>query len=77
MLVIIISVMSLMFKWRRLLFILISFEFILVSCFYVFSFSLGGLMMLFFICVGVITSLLGLVMVINSVFMYGNDLTVF
>lgn len=77
MLVIIISVISLMFKWRRLLFILISFEFILVRCFYVFRFSLGGLIILFFICVGVITSLLGLVIVINRVFMYGNDLTVF
>nr|ALT55334.1 NADH dehydrogenase subunit 4L [Syphacia obvelata] len=77
MFMVIVSMLSLVFKWRRLLFILISFEFILISCFYVFSFSCGSLSMFFFICVSVISSLLGLVIVINSVFMYGNDLTVF
>nr|ALM87702.1 NADH dehydrogenase subunit 4L [Aspiculuris tetraptera] len=77
MMVIFLSFMSLVFKWRRLFFVLISFEFILLTFFYVYSFVFVGLMMVFFICFSVISSLLGLVVVVSSVFVCGDDLCLF
>lgn len=67
------SFMSLIFKWRRLLFILISFEFILLSFFYVFCFVLLGIYIYYFICFCVITSLFGLVMMVVGMSLYGRD----
>nr|YP_009178992.1 NADH dehydrogenase subunit 4L [Passalurus ambiguus]ALJ93256.1 NADH dehydrogenase subunit 4L [Passalurus ambiguus] len=77
MLVFFVSFFSLFFKWRRLLFVLISFEFILIGFFFVYSFVFGGMMMLFFICFSVITSLFGLVVVLVNVFVFGSDLCLF
>nr|UUA64287.1 NADH dehydrogenase subunit 4L [Aspiculuris sp. PC-2022] len=77
MMVVFLSFMSLVFKWRRLLFVLMAFEFILMSLFYSFCFVFGGLMMVFFLCFGVVSSLLGLAMVIGGVFVFGNDSCVF
>nr|QXU74734.1 NADH dehydrogenase subunit 4L [Wellcomia compar] len=77
MLVVFLSFLSLIFKWLRLLFILISFEFILMSCFFIFSFVNGGMAMVFFISVSVVTSLLGLIMIVNNVFFFGSDMVVF
>lgn len=75
--VIFLSFISLVFKWRRLFFVLISFEFILLRFFYVYSFVVGGLMMVFFVCFRVISSLLGLVVVVRGIFVCGDDLCLF
>lgn len=69
--------MSLVFKWRRLLFVLMAFEFVLMRLFYSFCFVFGGLIMVFFLCFGVVSRLLGLSMVIGGVFVFGNDSCVF
>lgn len=75
--VIFISCLSLLFKWRRIIFVLVSFEFILMSLMYVYCFVLGSGMFIFFLVFRVVSSLFGLIVLINGVFVYGYDCCVF
>lgn len=77
MVVFILSRFSLLFKWFRLIFILMSFEFVLLGLFIIFGDVVFGVEMLFFIGFCVVSSLLGLVVIVMSMKNYGNDLCVF
>lgn len=77
MFVLFVSCLSLVFKWRRMLFVLVSFEFILMCLFYVYCMVLGGGIFVFFLVFGVIRRLFGLIVVVVNVFVFGFDGCVF
>nr|YP_004935193.1 NADH dehydrogenase subunit 4L [Baylisascaris procyonis]AEH59761.1 NADH dehydrogenase subunit 4L [Baylisascaris procyonis] len=77
MIFIFISFLSLFFKWQRLMFILISLEFIVMSLFILFSSSLNEMMFFYFMCFSVISSVLGMVVMVGNVKFYGSDLCLF
>nr|YP_003097127.1 NADH dehydrogenase subunit 4L [Angiostrongylus costaricensis]ACT88797.1 NADH dehydrogenase subunit 4L [Angiostrongylus costaricensis] len=72
-----ISLLMLIFKWYRFVFILISLEFLMMSVFLKFFSSLGSMMFFFFMCHSVVSSILGIVVMVGSVKFYGNDLSIF
>nr|YP_009742090.1 NADH dehydrogenase subunit 4L [Angiostrongylus mackerrasae]QID77472.1 NADH dehydrogenase subunit 4L [Angiostrongylus mackerrasae] len=72
-----ISLMMLFFKWYRFIFILISLEFLMMSVFVKFFGFFGGMMFFFFMCHSVISSILGIVIMVGSVKFYGSDLSIF
>nr|YP_009538634.1 NADH dehydrogenase subunit 4L [Steinernema abbasi]YP_026080.1 NADH dehydrogenase subunit 4L [Steinernema carpocapsae]AAT00523.1 NADH dehydrogenase subunit 4L [Steinernema carpocapsae]AYU56875.1 NADH dehydrogenase subunit 4L [Steinernema carpocapsae]AYV63102.1 NADH dehydrogenase subunit 4L [Steinernema abbasi]QAA11078.1 NADH dehydrogenase subunit 4L [Steinernema carpocapsae]BAV78651.1 NADH dehydrogenase subunit 4L [Steinernema carpocapsae] len=67
------SILSFLFKWRRLLFVLISLEFLMMSLFIIYSYMLNEMMFFYFMCFSVISSVLGMLMMIGSVKFYGSD----
>nr|YP_009312599.1 NADH dehydrogenase subunit 4L [Contracaecum ogmorhini sensu lato Pacific Canada]AOV63361.1 NADH dehydrogenase subunit 4L [Contracaecum ogmorhini sensu lato Pacific Canada] len=72
-----ISSLSLIFKWQRLIFILISLEFIVMSLFIYFSSVLNEMMFFHFMCFSVISSVLGMVIMVGNMKFYGSDLCLF
>nr|YP_009027246.1 NADH dehydrogenase subunit 4L [Contracaecum osculatum]AEK49093.1 NADH dehydrogenase subunit 4L [Contracaecum osculatum A sensu Nascetti et al. (1993)]AEK49098.1 NADH dehydrogenase subunit 4L [Contracaecum osculatum B sensu Nascetti et al. (1993)]AEK49103.1 NADH dehydrogenase subunit 4L [Contracaecum osculatum C sensu Nascetti et al. (1993)]AEK49094.1 NADH dehydrogenase subunit 4L [Contracaecum osculatum A sensu Nascetti et al. (1993)]AEK49095.1 NADH dehydrogenase subunit 4L [Contracaecum os len=72
-----ISSLSLFFKWQRLIFILISLEFIVMSLFIYFSGCLNEMMFFYFMCFSVISSVLGMVIMVGNMKFYGSDLCLF
>nr|AWL21400.1 NADH dehydrogenase subunit 4L [Ruizia karukerae] len=72
-----ISSFFLFFKWGRLIFILIGLEFLTMSLFIMLSYELSGNMFLYFMCFAVVSSLLGLVIIINNMSFYGSESTIF
>lgn len=77
MLLVVFRFFSLIFKWRRLIYILMSFEFILLGLFVIFGFGVFGTEILFFIRFSVVSRLLGLVVMVMRMKNYGSDLCVF
>nr|YP_010938384.1 NADH dehydrogenase subunit 4L [Toxocara apodemi]WLE72143.1 NADH dehydrogenase subunit 4L [Toxocara apodemi] len=72
-----ISFLSLFFKWQRLMFILISLEFIVMSLFIYFSGVLSEMMFFYFMSFSVVSSVLGLVLVVGNMKFYGSDQCLF
>nr|UZP15736.1 NADH dehydrogenase subunit 4L [Contracaecum sp.] len=72
-----ISFLSLFFKWQRLIFILISLEFIVMSLFIYFAGILNEMMFFYFMCFSVISSVLGMVIMVGNMKFYGSDLCLF
>nr|YP_009257360.1 NADH dehydrogenase subunit 4L [Angiostrongylus malaysiensis]ALD62327.1 NADH dehydrogenase subunit 4L [Angiostrongylus cantonensis]ANG44577.1 NADH dehydrogenase subunit 4L [Angiostrongylus malaysiensis] len=72
-----ISLLMLIFKWYRFIFILISLEFLMMSVFVKFFEIFSGMMFFFFMCHSVISSILGIVVMVGSVKFYGSDLSIF
>nr|YP_009243355.1 NADH dehydrogenase subunit 4L [Heterakis gallinarum]AMR36322.1 NADH dehydrogenase subunit 4L [Heterakis gallinarum] len=72
-----ISSFYLLLKWQRFIFILIALEFLMMSLFYFFSMSVGEMMFFYFMCVAVISSVLGLMVMVVSVKYYGDDMCIF
>nr|YP_001936469.1 NADH dehydrogenase subunit 4L [Toxocara cati]CAL80796.1 NADH dehydrogenase subunit 4L [Toxocara cati] len=72
-----ISFLSLFFKWQRLMFILISLEFIVMSLFIYFASTLNEMMFFYFMCFSVVSSVLGLVLVVGNMKFYGSDQCLF
>nr|YP_009058869.1 NADH dehydrogenase subunit 4L [Parascaris univalens]YP_009445833.1 NADH dehydrogenase subunit 4L [Parascaris equorum]AIM58800.1 NADH dehydrogenase subunit 4L [Parascaris univalens]AIQ85132.1 NADH dehydrogenase subunit 4L [Parascaris univalens]ATX68616.1 NADH dehydrogenase subunit 4L [Parascaris equorum]BAV81436.1 NADH dehydrogenase subunit 4L [Parascaris equorum] len=72
-----ISFLSLFFKWQRLIFILISLEFLVMSLFILFSGSLNEMMFFYFMCFSVVSSVLGVVIMVGNMKFYGSDLCLF
>nr|YP_010620901.1 NADH dehydrogenase subunit 4L [Toxocara vitulorum]WAX39115.1 NADH dehydrogenase subunit 4L [Toxocara vitulorum] len=72
-----ISFLSFFFKWQRLMFILISLEFIVMSLFIYFSEVLNEMMFFYFMCFSVVSSVLGLVVVVGNMKFYGSDQCLF
>nr|ADD81882.1 NADH dehydrogenase subunit 4L [Anisakis simplex] len=68
-----ISSLSLFFKWQRLIFILISLEFIVMSLFIYFSMVLNEMMFFYFMCFSVISSVLGMIVMVGNMKFYGSD----
>nr|AGI96042.1 NADH dehydrogenase subunit 4L [Ascaridia sp. GHL-2013] len=67
----------LLLKWQRFIFILIALEFLVMSLFYYLSMGVGEMMFFYFMCLSVISSVLGLVMMVVGAKFYGNDMCVF
>uniref|UniRef100_UPI0030E315DE NADH dehydrogenase subunit 4L n=1 Tax=Porrocaecum reticulatum TaxID=2161849 RepID=UPI0030E315DE len=72
-----ISSLSLLFKWQRLIFILISLEFIVMSLFIYFSGVLNEMMFFYFMCFSVVSSVLGMVVMVGNMKFYGSDQCLF
>lgn len=65
------------FKWQRLIFILISLEFMMLSLFLKFSYVLGEIMFFYFMCFSVISSILGIVVMVGNIKFFGSDNCIF
>nr|ADC80267.1 NADH dehydrogenase subunit 4L [Pristionchus pacificus] len=72
-----ISMFMLFFKWHRFIFILISLEFLMLSLFLSLSTSLSEMMFFYFMCFSVISSILGMVVMVGNMKIYGSDQCVF
>lgn len=65
------------FKWQRLIFILISLEFLILSLFLKFSYILGEIMFFYFMCFSVISRILGMVVIVGNIKFFGSDNCIF
>nr|ADC80327.1 NADH dehydrogenase subunit 4L [Pristionchus pacificus]AFE00462.1 NADH dehydrogenase subunit 4L [Pristionchus pacificus]AFE00464.1 NADH dehydrogenase subunit 4L [Pristionchus pacificus]AFE00552.1 NADH dehydrogenase subunit 4L [Pristionchus pacificus]AFE00554.1 NADH dehydrogenase subunit 4L [Pristionchus pacificus] len=72
-----ISMFMLFFKWHRFIFILISLEFLMLSLFLSLSTSLSEMMFFYFMCFSVISSILGMVVMVGNMKFYGSDQCIF
>nr|YP_009391006.1 NADH dehydrogenase subunit 4L [Caenorhabditis angaria]YP_009391090.1 NADH dehydrogenase subunit 4L [Caenorhabditis castelli]ARV88262.1 NADH dehydrogenase subunit 4L [Caenorhabditis angaria]ARV88358.1 NADH dehydrogenase subunit 4L [Caenorhabditis castelli] len=72
-----VSLFMFLFKWQRLIFILISLEFLMLSLFLKFSYILGEMMFFYFMCFSVISSILGMVVMVGNMKFFGNDNCIF
>lgn len=67
----------LFFKWFRLIFILISLEFLIMSLFIFFGVNFSEIMFFYFMCFSVVSSILGMLVIVSSIKFFGNDYCVF
>nr|ADC80161.1 NADH dehydrogenase subunit 4L [Pristionchus pacificus]AFE00414.1 NADH dehydrogenase subunit 4L [Pristionchus pacificus]AFE00416.1 NADH dehydrogenase subunit 4L [Pristionchus pacificus]AFE00442.1 NADH dehydrogenase subunit 4L [Pristionchus pacificus]AFE00546.1 NADH dehydrogenase subunit 4L [Pristionchus pacificus] len=72
-----ISMFMLFFKWHRFIFILISLEFLMLSLFLSLSMALSEMMFFYFMCFSVISSILGMVVMVGNMKIYGSDQCIF
>nr|YP_010286276.1 NADH dehydrogenase subunit 4L [Aphelenchoides medicagus]UKS08879.1 NADH dehydrogenase subunit 4L [Aphelenchoides medicagus] len=72
-----ISMLFFIFKNGRFIFLLISLEFLMMSLFFYFFNFLGSLMFFFFIVLSVVSSILGMLMMISLVKYFGSDKVIF
>jgi hypothetical protein len=66
-----------LFKWQRLIFILISLEFLILSLFLNFSTIFGEIMFFYFMCFSVISRILGIVVIVGNIKFFGRDHCIF
>nr|UXK95591.1 NADH dehydrogenase subunit 4L [Macropostrongyloides woodi] len=71
------SLFMLFFKWHRFIFILIALEFMMMSLFIKFMGSLTEIMFFYFMCFSVISSILGMVVMVGGMKFYGSDQCIF
>lgn len=67
----------LFFKWQRLIFILISLEFFMLRLFLKFSSDFTEIIFFYFICFSVISSILGIIVIVGNIKFFGNDHCIF
>nr|AJW75160.1 NADH dehydrogenase subunit 4L [Oscheius chongmingensis] len=72
-----VSLFMFIFKWQRLIFILISLEFLMLSLFLKFSSVLTEMMFFYFMCFSVVSSILGMIIMVGNMKFYGNDQCIF
>nr|QNJ60240.1 NADH dehydrogenase subunit 4L [Phasmarhabditis neopapillosa]QNJ60244.1 NADH dehydrogenase subunit 4L [Phasmarhabditis neopapillosa] len=72
-----VSLFMFLFKWQRLIFILISLEFLMLSLFLNFSGMFTEMMFFYFMCFSVVSSILGMIIMVGSMKFYGNDQCIF
>nr|ACX85122.1 NADH dehydrogenase subunit 4L [Cooperia oncophora] len=72
-----VSLMMLLFKWYRFIFILIALEFLMMSLFVSFMNNIVEMMFFYFMCFSVISSIVGMVIMVTSVKFYGNDYCIY
>nr|YP_009347355.1 NADH dehydrogenase subunit 4L [Nippostrongylus brasiliensis]APU89578.1 NADH dehydrogenase subunit 4L [Nippostrongylus brasiliensis]BAV82760.1 NADH dehydrogenase subunit 4L [Nippostrongylus brasiliensis] len=72
-----ISLLMLMFKWYRLIFILISLEFLMMSLFVKLMGVVTEFMFFYFMCFSVVSSILGMVIMVGSMKFFGADNCIF
>ena len=65
------------FKWHRLIFILISLEFLMISLFVKYSTFFSEMIFFYFMCFSVISRILGMVIMVGNVKFFGNDHCIF
>nr|YP_009026506.1 NADH dehydrogenase subunit 4L [Rhigonema thysanophora]AGZ90414.1 NADH dehydrogenase subunit 4l [Rhigonema thysanophora] len=66
-----------MLKWSHFIFILIGLEFVMMGLFYYFSFFFTEIMFFYFMVFAVISSILGLLVMVSGVKFFGSDSTIF
>lgn len=66
-----------MFKYYRLIFVLIGLEFLVINVFFIFNSFISEDFFYFFICFSVISRVLGILVILNSVKFFGSDLCVY
>lgn len=66
-----------MFKYYRLIFVLIGLEFLVINVFFIFNSFISEDFFYFFICFSVISRVLGMLVILNSVKFFGSDLCVY
>nr|YP_003434461.1 NADH dehydrogenase subunit 4L [Mecistocirrus digitatus]ACX85086.1 NADH dehydrogenase subunit 4L [Mecistocirrus digitatus] len=71
------SLMMLLFKWYRMIFILIAFEFLMMSLFMKLIYFVSEMMFFYFMCFSVLSSVLGMIILVGGMKFYGNDNCVF
>nr|YP_009092001.1 NADH dehydrogenase subunit 4L [Uncinaria sanguinis]AHI51921.1 NADH dehydrogenase subunit 4L [Uncinaria sanguinis] len=72
-----ISLFMLFFKWHRFIFVLIALEFMMMSLFLKLMGLLTEIMFFYFMCFSVISSILGMVIMVGMMKFYGNDFCIF
>nr|BAV82832.1 NADH dehydrogenase subunit 4L [Strongylus vulgaris] len=72
-----ISLFMFFFKWHRFIFILIALEFMMMSLFIKFMGLMSEIMFFYFMCFSVISSILGIVVMVGGMKFYGNDQCIF
>nr|NP_851324.1 NADH dehydrogenase subunit 4L [Cooperia oncophora]AAO91753.1 NADH dehydrogenase subunit 4L [Cooperia oncophora] len=72
-----VSLMMFLFKWYRFIFILIALEFLMMSLFVSFMNNIVEMMFFYFMCFSVISSIVGMVIMVTSVKFYGNDYCIY
>jgi len=73
----ILGIVILLFKYNRVVFVLIGFEFLMLGTFYHLLFYESEIMLLFFLFSGVISSVFLLVLLLGLVKRYGSDYCLF
>nr|YP_009050534.1 NADH dehydrogenase subunit 4L [Parafilaroides normani]AIG23802.1 NADH dehydrogenase subunit 4L [Parafilaroides normani] len=73
----IISLLMMLFKWQRYIYVLISLEFMMMSVFVKFYFFWGGVYFFFLLCHSVISSILGVVVMVSSIKFFGSDMCIY
>nr|YP_009176853.1 NADH dehydrogenase subunit 4L [Strongyloides venezuelensis]BAT21224.1 NADH dehydrogenase subunit 4L [Strongyloides venezuelensis] len=71
------SVFSLLFKGRRFIFFLISLEFIVLNLFIFLGLHFSAMGFFVVLCMSVLSSVLGLTMMVSIIKFYGNDNSLF
>nr|YP_010708751.1 NADH dehydrogenase subunit 4L [Cruznema tripartitum]WCR50918.1 NADH dehydrogenase subunit 4L [Cruznema tripartitum] len=71
------SLFMLIFKWQRLIFILISLEFLMMSVFLMFSELFSEMMFFYFMSFSVISSILGMIIMVGNMKFFGSDQCIF
>nr|UFQ24451.1 NADH dehydrogenase subunit 4L [Pingus sinensis] len=69
--------LGLMFKWGRLIFFLISLEFMILGLFVYYCSSFGEMSFFYFMSFSVISSVLGVVVLVSNMSFFGGDLSIF
>nr|YP_009383855.1 NADH dehydrogenase subunit 4L [Poteriostomum imparidentatum]ARS44157.1 NADH dehydrogenase subunit 4L [Poteriostomum imparidentatum] len=72
-----ISLFMLFFKWHRFIFILIALEFLMMSLFMKFMGVLTEMMFFYFMCFSVISSILGMIIMVGGMKFYGSDQSIY
>nr|YP_003433831.1 NADH dehydrogenase subunit 4L [Metastrongylus salmi]ACX85146.1 NADH dehydrogenase subunit 4L [Metastrongylus salmi] len=72
-----ISLLMLFFKSYRFIFILISLEFLMMCVFLKYCVFFGGMLFFFFMCHSVISSVLGIVVMVSGLKFFGSDSCIF
>nr|YP_009161996.1 NADH dehydrogenase subunit 4L [Litoditis aff. marina PmII]AKS28846.1 NADH dehydrogenase subunit 4L [Litoditis aff. marina PmII] len=65
------------FKWQRLIFVLISLEFLMLSLFLNFSGVISEMMFFYFMCFSVVSSILGMIIMVGNMKSFGSDQCIF
>lgn len=67
----------LIFKWQRLIFILISLEFLMMRVFLIFSELFREIIFFYFIRFSVISRILGIIIIVGNIKFFGRDQCIF
>nr|BAV82688.1 NADH dehydrogenase subunit 4L [Dictyocaulus viviparus] len=71
------SLMIIFFKWERFIYVLIGLEFMMMSVFINYFNVFSPMMFFVFLCFSVMSSILGILVMINGVKVFGDDCCLF
>nr|YP_007183177.1 NADH dehydrogenase subunit 4L [Dictyocaulus eckerti]AFV32096.1 NADH dehydrogenase subunit 4L [Dictyocaulus eckerti] len=71
------SLLMIFFKWKRFIYVLIGLEFFMISVFLNYFFLINPMIFYIFLCFSVMSSIMGVLVMINSIKIFGNDCCLF